>query len=474
MNKNKVRVRFAPSPTGIMHLGNIRVALMNFLFARKNNGTFIIRIEDTDPQRNFDPGAKQILSDLAWLNISYDEGPNIGGPYKPYFQSERTEIYKEFLEELKKRNLIYPCFCTQEELEKKRERQIALKMPPRYDRTCLKLKKEQVDELMAKKTPFIWRFKLDESLIEITDLSKGQVSYDLKNFSDFPLTRQDESVTFIFANFVDDLTMKISHVIRGEDHLSNTALQAALYKAFDAEIPIFYHMPILCNSEGKKLSKRDFGFSLNDLRSGGFLPEAICNYLLNMIIGSSENEIMDLDELIKAVDFENIPSTSHARYDVEKLRWINHKWINRIHISDLAKRVRPYLDDAFSVAKELEQSEIESLVSHIRPNLITLTDIVEILKFYFVRPVIHKESFEKFDKKLFEIIKTTLDNVKDNFSPDNFIKELEIEMKNHGAKPQELFKLIRYGLTGETTGLSVKDLLKILSKEEIYLRLGKI
>lgn len=204
-----VRVRFAPSPTGFMHLGNVRAAVINYLFAKQNNGSFILRIEDTDSERNVDPQGQQILSDLAWLTLQFDEGPLVQGPYKPYYQSERSHLYKEYLEELVKNGKIYRCFCTTEELERKRQRQIASKMPPRYDRTCSKLSQEAVTEKLSAHTPFIWRFKLAEGTVTISDLARGSVTFDFKHFSDFPLTRADGSFTFIFANFVDDLTMKI-------------------------------------------------------------------------------------------------------------------------------------------------------------------------------------------------------------------------------------------------------------------------
>ena len=306
MNIGHVRVRFAPSPTGFMHLGNVRAALVNYLFARQKNGTFILRIEDTDQQRNVDPEGRQIIADLNWLNLTYQEGPLVGGPYAPYYQSERTPLYQEHLELLKKQARVYRCFCTAEELEKKRQRQLALKMPPRYDRACLKLSAQEIEKNLAEHKPFIWRFKLSDQIIQVTDLARGTITYDLKHFSDFPLTRQDGSFTFIFANFVDDLTMKISHIFRGEDHLSNTGVQAALYEAFSAPLPLFWHLPIMSNAEGKKLSKRDFGFSLNDLRTAGFLPEAIDNYLAIIGGGTFTQEIMSLEELAKNLDFSKM------------------------------------------------------------------------------------------------------------------------------------------------------------------------
>src|SRR5579863_3116600 len=291
----KASVRFAPSPTGMMHLGNVRTALINALFAKQKHGTFILRIEDTDAQRMHDPQAKQILEDLVWLNLVYDEGPIAGGPHGPYFQSQRMHLYEKTRTLFEEKHLIYRCFCTEDELAKKRERQLALKLPPRYDRTCIALSSDTVAKHLAENSPFIWRFKLDhERSITITDLAHGAITFDLSNFSDFPITRQDNSFTFMFANFVDDYLMNVTHIFRGADHLSNTANQAALFDALNISLPTYWHMPILCNLEGKKLSKRDFGFSLRDLRDAGFLAQAINNYV-GIIGGSFKEEIMPLE-----------------------------------------------------------------------------------------------------------------------------------------------------------------------------------
>ena len=305
MTTNHVRVRFAPSPTGFMHLGNVRASLLNYLFAAHHQGTFILRIEDTDAQRNIKEGKDKIIEDLAWLKLTYTEGPGVGGNFGPYCQSERSHLYQEHLNKLIELKRVYRCFCTVQELENKRQRQIALKKPPRYDKTCLKLSEQQINEKSAAQVPFIWRFSIDETKqITIQDLAHGAINFDMKNFSDFALSREDGSFTFLFANFVDDMLMQITHVIRGEDHLSNTANQAMLFDAFSCKLPFFWHLPIMCSKDGKKLSKRDFGFSLDDLKNAGFLPEAIANYLA--LTGNSfAEEVQDLHELAKNYNFES-------------------------------------------------------------------------------------------------------------------------------------------------------------------------
>lgn len=475
MNIKETRVRFAPAPTGMMHLGNIRAALMNYLFASQKKGTFVLRIEDTDPQRNYDPDGSKIIEDLHWLGLSFDEGPGISGPHKPYFQSKRIKIYREKLAELEKRNLIYRCFCSQEELEQKRQRQRALKLPPRYDRTCLHRTKSDTQQLLEKNSLFVWRFKLNHKQnISISDLAHGNVTFEFKNFSDFPITRQDGSFTFMFANFVDDMTMGITHVFRGEDHLTNTAGQAALYSAFNTTLPTFLHMPILCNIDGKKLSKRDFGFSLRDLKKAGFLPDAIVNYL--GIIGASfEQEIMTLDQLAHAIDFDKLQTTGHIKYDVEKLRWINHKWIALCEPTTLAQYCKPFLQEAYPAIKELHDGRLTQLLQIIKTDLTTLTDSIEALKFYFNPPALLQTDIQavistQHVTAITEIIGNQLVNIT---NADTFIANIKQDTKAVQTPIRELFWFIRLALTGKTNGPSIHDLLAMLGSEKTTVRLEK-
>ncbi|MBM3886931.1 glutamate--tRNA ligase, partial [Candidatus Dependentiae bacterium] len=220
---NSIRVRFAPSPTGFMHLGNVRAALMNFLFAKQKKGTFILRIEDTDAERNLDEAKQRIIQDLHWLGLTYTEGPDVGGDFGPYEQSARANLYQEKLAELIRINRIYRCFCTPEQLEIKRKEQLAASKPPRYDRHCLRYPQHTIKQKLDAGLPFIWRFKINEQqTLSIDALNGATIDFNMEHFSDFAITRSDGSYTFIFVNFVDDWLMQISHVIRGEDHLSNT------------------------------------------------------------------------------------------------------------------------------------------------------------------------------------------------------------------------------------------------------------
>lgn len=470
-----IRVRFAPSPTGMMHLGNVRAALMNYLFAQQKKGTFILRIEDTDAERNYDPQGIKIIDDLLWLSLDYDEGPIKGGHYEPYFQSKRNDIYKQKLTMLEHKGLVYRCFCTIEELEKKRQRQLALKLPPRYDRTCTKLSQDEIEQKLVHNVPFIWRFKLNPNeTITIRDLARGEMVFDFNHFSDFAVTRNDGSFTFMFANFVDDMVMVITHVIRGEDHLTNTAGQAALYKAFNIESPIFWHLPIICNAEGQKLSKRDFGFSLSDLRQTGFLPEAICNYLAIIGGGSFEKEVMNLDELAATIDFDHMKPTGKIRYDVEKLRWLNHKWINNLPNEELIYRCMQFLAPVYPQATQLSSAEISQLITTVKNDLNVLSDISSLIKFYFERPTVDEKTLEQYISvaemnKVIDLIKSNSNLLEE---PKVFIETIKAQAKQQNIANKPLFSFIRLALTGSAHGLALHDIINLLGIKETKERLN--
>lgn len=474
MKLKNPRVRFAPAPTGMMHLGNIRTALMNYLIAKQKDGTFIMRVEDTDPERNFDPGAVKIMEDLAWLGLDFQEGPGKDGGFGPYFQSERTELYKKKLQEFIDKELVYRCFCTSEELDKKRARQIALKKPPRYDRSCLRLAKEESDT-KAESTSFIWRMKMDpEKKLTINDLSHDTVTFDLKHFSDFPITRQNGTVTFMFANFVDDLLMNITCAIRGEDHLSNTAGQAAMYDASGETMPSFWHMPILCNIDGKKLSKRDFGFSLRDLKDSGFLSEAILNYLA-IIGGSFKNEIMSLEELSQAIDYDHLPTTGQIKYDVDKLRWVNHKWICRSDSLKITQLCRPYLEESYPTVKDLSDKDLSLIIEHIQKEMITLDDAVQLLAFYFSEPAYLKTVANILvDPLKLSSYKALLRETLEEDTGDLFLSKVKEYVKVAGIKPKEAFSYIRYALTGIPKGPGVGELVEMLGYDISKNRIKKL
>lgn len=468
-NFNEVRVRFAPSPTGLMHLGNVRTAVLNYLFALKYQGSFILRIEDTDAERNFDIGAKQILADLAWLNLKFQEGP--------YFQSQRASYYQAALDQLIQKKLVYRCFCSNLELERKRELQIAMHLAPRYDRTCALLTTTQIQAKLDQAEKFIWRFTVNQDQqAKFYDLAKGELEFDLKNFSDFPITRQDQSFTFIFANLVDDILMRISHVLRGDDHLTNTVNQILLYHALEKPVPTFWHLPLICNLEGKKLSKRDFGFSLGDLQKAGYLPEAINNYL--GIIGATfTEEILSLTELSQALDFEHIHSAGQIKYDVKKLEWVNHKWISKLTPAELVPLCRPFLTAAYPANNNINigpsaDSKLLNLIKLVHTDLVTLADIVPQTKFYFCEPDYNfiKQNLAPVIKQFVQEFLNNNNNLK-NYTPGQLLDLLKTQANQAEIPAKILFPALRLILTGQPTGLHIVDLIETLGLIETIKRL---
>jgi glutamyl-tRNA synthetase, bacterial family len=416
------------------------------------------------------------MEDLAWLQLTYDEGPIKGGPHAPYYQSERLNLYQEKLDELKNKNLVYRCFCTPEELEKKRDRQIALKMPPRYDRTCARLSPETITQNINASIPFIWRFKVDHAkTITIQDIARGTVTFDLQHFSDFPLSRADGSFTFIFANFVDDIMMEITHIFRGEDHQSNTACQIPLYEAFNKPVPIFWHVPMLCNVDGKKLSKRDFGFSLHDLKSAGFLPEAINNYL-SIIGGSFKQEIMSLEELTTTFNFDTQHHTGNIKYDVEKLRWVNHQWIQRLSPDALTTAILPFLVEKFPQAASIDRAQLQAIIQILKTDLYTLADAQTALAFYFQQPIVSSAAIEACSTPehlplLTSIITKNLVSIENS---TDFLDTVKAQAKEAGIPMKQLFWVLRLLLTGHTNGPSIAELLTILGAQESKKRISCI
>lgn len=471
---NTVRVRFAPAPTGMMHLGNIRSALINALYATRHQGTLILRIEDTDTQRNYDPEAIHIRTDLAWLGLTFNEGPGIGGPHEPYFQSQRMPLYTKKLQYLINHKYVYRCFCTEEELERKREMQKILKLPPRYDRTCMHLTPEQIEKLLADNTPFIWRFKLDHTqTVTIKDLSHGDVIFELRHFSDFALTRQDGSITFILANCIDDIDMQITHIFRGEEHMSNTACQAALYHAFGVPLATYWHLPLLCNEGGKKLSKRDFGFSLRDLKDAGFAPEAILNYLA--IIGASyTEEIMSFDQLVNTVELDHPAKVGYITYDVAKFRWINRKWLERYTPEQLLEHCLPFLHTAYPEALEQVDTQLISRALQLaKTEMVTLADAVPLLHYILHAPTISAAQLEaSIPADHIPVIRAIISDSRAHMRGDTHYTDiLKQEARARNIPLKSLFWFMRLALTGKTDGPAIHDLILILGVEETQKRI---
>jgi len=345
--QREVRTRFAPSPTGYMHIGNLRTALYEYLIARKNNGKFILRIEDTDQSRYVEGSVDVIFKTLKMAGLKYDEGPDIGGDYGPYIQSERKEIYQHYARELVKKGAAYYCFCSKERLASLKEKHEAEGVTNMYDRHCLNLSSQEIEEKLKSGQPYVIRQKMPRNgTTSFHDIVYGTITVENKELDDQILLKSDGLPTYNFANVVDDHLMHITHVVRGNEYLSSAPKYNLLYEAFGWEIPEYIHVPLILKSSGQKLSKRAGDPSFEDLVSMGYLVEAIINYVALLGWSPGDNrEIFTLEELEKAFDVNGI-SKSPAIFDMEKLKWMNGEHIRRLPLEEFHKLALPYYEKA--------------------------------------------------------------------------------------------------------------------------------
>lgn len=334
----EVRVRFAPSPTGNLHVGGARTALFNYLFARSNGGEFILRIEDTDLERSTKESEEALLSDLSWLGLNWDEGPGIGGNYGPYRQSERNALYKEYAEKLLQSGHVYRCFCSNEELEKMKEIAKMKQLPPVYTGKWARATEEEVQEELEKGTPFTYRFRVpSEGRLKIHDLIRGEVSWNLDTLGDFVIMRSNGQPVYNFCVTVDDATMAISHVIRAEEHLPNTLRQALIYKSLGFPMPSFAHVSLILAPDRSKLSKRHGATSVGQFKEMGYLPQAMVNYLALLGWGDgTENEFFTLEQLVEKFTIDRV-NKGGAIFDSTKLRWMNGQHLRSLPLEELVK-----------------------------------------------------------------------------------------------------------------------------------------
>lgn len=348
-DQSKIRVRLAPSPTGPLHVGTARTALFNYLFAKKRGGTFIIRIEDTDPERSKQKWERDILKNLDWLNLKWDEGPTLNsesrGDHGPYRQSERSELYNKYLNKLLEEDKAYRCFCTEEELEAQREQQIKQGEPPRYTGKCRSLSEEEVEQNLEQGKSFVIRLKNvnHNRTIKFEDMIRGKVEFDSNLLGDFSLSKKFEQPLYNFAVVVDDHHMEISHVIRGEDHIPNTPKQILVYKALNFDPPEFAHLPLILGEDESKLSKRHGAVAISEYRKQGYLPEALVNFMA--FLGwnpGTKREIFSLDALVDNFELDQVQK-SGSQFDLEKLEWFNGNYIREKPLDKLTKACLPYL-----------------------------------------------------------------------------------------------------------------------------------
>ncbi|HET7471890.1 MAG TPA: glutamate--tRNA ligase, partial [Candidatus Limnocylindrales bacterium] len=391
-----IRVRIAPSPTGPLHIGTARTALFNYLFARHVGGTFIFRLEDTDVARNTVENERDIIDGLHWLRITWDEGPDAAGgddigPYAPYRQLRRLERYAAAARHLLAEDAAYPCFCTPEELEADRKAQEAAKQPPRYVGRCANLSPDERAARVAEGRRAATRFRVRPGVVGWTDLVRDRIEIDTANLGgDFVIVRADGTPLYHFTVVVDDAAMEISHVIRGEDHVSNTPKHILLFEALGHAVPVFGHLPLILNPDGTKMSKRKTQTAVSDYRAEGFVQEGFLNYLA--FLGWSpgtEEDVLSLDEVVERFDIDKVQKGG-ARFDRDRLEWLNGQWIRRIEPDDLVDRLRPFVEAAAGDGRidwVPSDEELRALLPVVQERLPTLGAIVDLVGFLWVDEV---------------------------------------------------------------------------------------
>lgn len=466
-----VRVRYAPSPTGYLHIGNARTALFNYLFARAHGGTMVVRIEDTDVKRNVEKGIENQMENLHWLGIDWDESIDKGGPYGPYRQLERLETYRKFAEELIEMGYAYKCYCTPEELEEEREAKRARgESNLHYSRKCLG-KPDQDGEYMI-------RFKVpDETTYTFDDIVKDDVTFQSEDIGDWVIIKRNGIPTYNFACAIDDHLMAISHVLRGEDHITNTPKQLMVYDAFDWRRPTFGHMPLIVNEEQKKLSKRDGNILqfIEQYKDRGFLPEALFNFIA--LLGWSpdkKEEILAREELIKRFD-ENRMSNSPATFDKDKLNFINNRYIKALSDEALMELCKPFLVEA-GIGENQDDTWFENLVTLFKDRLSYGQEIVEMYHDFFEKPFkIEGEAFDFLNqegvKNLLETFKNKLENA-ETFDAQSLKKTIKESGKEAEMKGKMLFMPLRIAVSGAMHGPDLPKMMDIMGKSRLIDRLN--
>ena len=382
---NEVRVRIAPSPSGNLHIGTARTALFNYLFAKKNNGKYILRIEDTDLDRSSQAYIDNIYDSLKALGLNWDEGPDVGGPYGPYQQSDRFDIYPKYAQKLIDAGYAYECFCTQEELDAEKEESIKNKKPHKYSGKCRHLSEEEKEKLRAEGRKPSIRFHVPEGETSYDDMVKGHLHFDNALIGDFVIMKSNGTPTYNFAVVIDDMEMKISHIIRGEDHISNTAKQIMIYNALGAEVPKFGHLGMILAPDRSKLSKRHGATAVSEFVEKGYLTEALVNFVALLGWSPSDgHEIKTLDEI--AADFRiGEVSSSNSIFEYDKLNWMNGQYIKKMDLTKLTQLVKPYLS-CYDLS-EYTEKQLERIVEVTREPITILSELTNDTKYFFGKDV---------------------------------------------------------------------------------------
>jgi glutamyl-tRNA synthetase len=462
----QVRTRFAPSPTGYLHIGGARTALFNYLFARHHGGKFILRIEDTDRERSTSEAIQAILDAMQWLELDYDEGP--------FYQTERYPLYKEKINELLANGKAYPCICTADELNAKRQLAMKEKRKPAYDGTCRPV--EGVIAPLPTDKPYTIRFRSPgEGSTVVKDLIKGDVVFDNREIDDLIIARSDGTPTYNFCVVVDDVDMKISHIIRGDDHLSNTPRQIQLYQALGCELPKFAHVPLILGTDKARLSKRHGATSVTAYRDMGYFSEAVVNYLVRLAWSHGDQEIFSRQELIEKFSLDNIGKSAGV-FNPEKFLWVNFHYLKSKPLSELADAVKPYIA-AKNYPVPQDNKWLEKMIQTLQERAKTLVELVDAGHYFFTEEVILDEKAAK--KFLTNAARPSIASLKaelasiEDFTHANIEQAFASTLQKCGLKLGELAQPVRVALTGSTVSPGIHEVIAVLGKKRTLQRLEK-
>lgn len=476
---NKIRLRFAPSPTGFLHIGNLRSALFGYLLAKSWGGKFILRLEDTDQKREVAGAADSLIAILKWIGVEFDEGYSTGGQYGPYIQSERLDIYHKLVDQLLEEKKAYRCFCSEERLKEMRDNQEAQKQAPRYDRACRELNSEEVERRIKDGRKFVIRQKMPLSgEVLVYDELRGEIKFRAADLDDHVLIKSDGVPTYQFANIVDDHLMKISHVTRGDEWLPSYPKNILLYQAFGWTPPKFIHLPLILNKTGGKLSKRQGDVFVEQYKDKGYLPEAIVNFCA--LLGwhpKSDQEIWSLAELKKAFSLDGL-GASPAVFDLEKLDYYNGYYLRQKSLTELSALCRPYLEAAGRQTTDGEQ--LEKFVSLAQDRLKKLSEIVELTDFLYSLPL-YEPPLLCWKTLTIEEARTNLQAVKkemekiseSNWQKENLEKTILTWIKDNNRKNGDYLWPLRVALTGLKNSPGPFEVAAALGPKESFKRIGQ-
>jgi len=474
-----VRVRFAPSPTGYLHVGGARTALFNWLYARHHGGTFILRIEDTDAERSTEESTRAIYEGMSWLGLHWDEGPDKGGPHAPYVQTERRAIYQEVADELLTRGEAYRCFCTPDELKERREAAMKEGRTPGYDGRCRSLSADQIAAKQASGLAMALRIQTPPGESSWVDAIKGEIRFDHKNLEDFVIMKSDGNPTYNFAATIDDIRMEITHVLRGDDHVSNTPRQIILYRALGAPLPVFGHLPMILGGDGSRLSKRHGATAVDAYADMGFLPDAMINYLA--LLGWSldgEHEIFGRKELIEAFSLERCGSTPSI-FDIQKLEWLNGLYLRNLPVEERTRLVTTYLGERGLWPRAgRDEAWLNRVVDAVGDRLKRINSIIDYAGFLFVDevqfdPIAYEDMAKR--KQVAEIlpaVRNMLATVEpfDEAATEAGLREAATSL---GLKAGDLIHPTRVALTGKKVGPGIFETIVLTGREEAVKRLDR-